>query len=201
MPPAGKSQPTSAYLDAAAAIKGMDDGEYLSELLVKIHGNAKDIPLLVKRQTADKTPCLGKKNYPLILIPLDDIEAVHRFMTEDLKLSSKTGVTPSVVPVPVLKGMKAKQVTAKMYFKDPAGFSSLIEDALTRLRLTPIEARKVKSALFPCIMLSTSVHICLDARGEVIGVNGIDRNGIHGAGLKIETVQVVESAAPSADDW
>lgn len=183
MPPKPRPQSSRALLDMAVAIKQLPDGEHLSLLLNQMYSGQKD-PKCVAclRADTDGSVMLGKRGDLKTTVRLDNVQDVHRFMTVTLGISSSPGngtidLSKAAAAAPQAKRVVAKDVTAKMYFKNPANFESLIKETLHRLGLSSEEKKKVHAVLLPAIFMTTNIKVCLDSHGEVIGMIGIDRNG------------------------
>lgn len=205
MPP--KIAVSSALRDMAEQIKPLKDGEYLSMLLNKLYSSGnKDIGhRLFLRTAQDGSLLLGKRADVKSTVPLTDVTAVHHFMTVKLGISSNPtdgtiSLSSAASVAPQAKVVGPKQITARMYFKNPAGFESLIKETIKRLALTPTEGKKVHAALLPTVFMVSNIKISLDCRGEVIGLIGINRDGVQGPGHSIMNESVASVHIP-VDDY
>lgn len=176
----------------AEAIRSYPDGELLSSILNMLFSGTKmtELKIIPRTSPIDGAPMLGKRGDVKTSVRIEDVDAVHHFMTVVMGIASgpingTIGLGNTMDASPSVKLVEPKQITAKMYFKNPVGFESQIKDVVKRLGLNAEQRKKVHAALLPTILLSTGIRICLDQFGEVIGIIGISRDGVYGSNEKI----------------
>lgn len=195
MPP--KTQTSREMLLLAEEIKSFPDGAHLSSLLLRLCTGEKNLHKLFSRWE-DGVHFLGKSGDKSIKIPLNDVSAVHHFMTVTLGIAPQEEevVAAETFDAPQIKIASSKCVTAKSYLKNPPNFEALIKTLISNLGLTEESARAVHGALLPSIFMVNDIRICLDEKGDVVGIEGMDSNGICKKGLKI--VKQIDSSAEDA---